>query len=144
MDGANLAKPETAENARNGVAAAAGEGEGLGRQRVVAVGSILGALAASSCCILPLALFSLGAGGAWMGNLTALAPYQPIFGVITLGFLGYGFYLVYWKRRKACADDAACARPMPGRLVKLGLWTATVLVIGAFTFDYYAPYLLGA
>ncbi len=143
MVGANLAKQETAENARDGLAAPAGERKGASRQRLVAVGSILGALAASSCCILPLALFSLGAGGAWMGNLTALAPYQPIFGVITLGFLGYGFYLVYWKRRKACADDVACDRPMPSRLVKIGLWAATVLVIGAFTFDYYAPYLLG-
>src|SRR3546814_4499833 len=43
-----------------------------------AAGSILGAIAASSCCILPLVLFSLGAGGAWIANLTALAPYQPI------------------------------------------------------------------
>lgn len=143
MDGANVAKQEMPEANQADIATPAEERTGVGRQRMVAIGSILGALAASSCCILPLALFSLGAGGAWMGNLTALAPYQPIFGVITLGFLGYGFYLVYWKRRKACADDVACARPVPSRLVKIGLWTATVLVIGAFTFDYYAPYLLG-
>src|SRR3546814_17640073 len=38
--------------------------------------------------------FSLGAGGAWIANLTALAPYQPIFIAATLGFLGYGFYAV--------------------------------------------------
>jgi mercuric ion transport protein len=30
------------------------------RQRLVAIGGILGALAASSCCIVPLILFSLG------------------------------------------------------------------------------------
>src|SRR5258708_16920370 len=50
-----------------------------GRQRLVAAGGILGALAASSCCIVPLILFSLGIGGAWIGNLTALAPYKPLF-----------------------------------------------------------------
>ncbi|MGS0024036.1 mercuric transporter MerT family protein, partial [Escherichia coli] len=90
----------------------------VGRQRLVAVGGILGALAASSCCIVPLILFSLGIGGAWIGNLTALAPYKPLFVAGTTGVLGYGFYLVYWKPRRACAEDAACARPIPSRIVQ--------------------------
>jgi len=116
----------------------------VGRQRLIAVGGILGALAASSCCIVPLVLFSLGIGGAWIGNLTALAPYKPLFVAGTTGVLGYGFYLVYWKPRRACADDAACARPIPNRLVQTALWIATVLVIAAFAFDYVAPLLLRA
>jgi mercuric ion transport protein len=113
-----------------------------GRQRLAAVGGVLGALAASSCCIVPLILFSLGIGGAWIGNLTALAPYKPLFVAGTAGLLGYGFYLVYWKPKRACADNAACARPIPSRLVQLALWLATVLVIAAFGFDYAAPLLL--
>lgn len=113
-----------------------------GRQHLVAVGGILGALAASSCCIVPLVLFGLGIGGAWIGNLTALAPYKPLFVAATAGVLGYGFYLVYWKPRRACADDAACARPISNRLVQLALWIATALVIAAFAFDYVAPLLL--
>lgn len=116
----------------------------VGRQRLIAVGGILGALAASSCCIIPLLLFSLGIGGAWIGNLTALAPYKPLFVAGTAGVLGYGFYLVYWKPRRACADGAACARAIPSRLVQLALWIATVLVIAAFAFDYIAPLLLRA
>lgn len=115
-----------------------------GRQRLIAVGGLLGALAASSCCIVPLLLFSLGIGGAWIGNLTALAPYKPFFVAGTASLLGCGFYLVYWKPRRACADDAACARPIPNRLVQLALWIATVLVIAAFAFDYVAPLLLRA
>ena len=114
----------------------------VGRQRLIAVGGIFGALAASSCCIVPLILFSLGIGGAWIGNLTALAPYKPIFVAGTAGLLGYGFYLVYWKPRRACADGAACSRPIPSRLVQLVLWMATALVIAAFAFDYVAPLLL--
>lgn len=112
------------------------------RQRLAAVGGILGALAASSCCIVPLVLFGLGIGGAWIGNLTALAPYKPLFVAATAGVLGYGFYLVYWKPRQACADDAACARPISNWLVQLALWIATALVIAAFAFDYVAPLLL--
>jgi mercuric ion transport protein len=111
---------------------------------VVAFGGILGALAASSCCIVPLILFSLGIGGAWVGNLTALAPYKPLFVTGTTGVLGYGFYLVYWKPGRACVEDTACARPIPNRLVQIALWIATALVAAAFAFDYVAPLLLRA
>lgn len=113
------------------------------RKSWAAAGGLLGAVAASSCCILPLALFSLGMGGAWIGNLTALAPYQPVFVAISFGFLGYGYWLVYRRPKAACDEAAACARPMPNRMVKLVLWLATVLVIAAVAFPYVAPYLLG-
>jgi len=109
---------------------------------IIAAGGILGAIAASSCCILPLALFSVGIGGAWIGNLTALAPYQPIFVAATFAILGYGYYLVYWKPKVACKDDMACARPLPKRFVKISLWAATALVIAASVFPFVAPYLL--
>lgn len=122
----------------------AADRDAAGRQRLVAVGGILGALAASSCCIVPLILFSLGVGGAWIGNLTALAPYKPLFVAGTAGMLGYGFYLVYRKPEQACAENAACARPISNRIVRLALWAATLLVVAAFAFDYVAPLLLDA
>ena len=56
------------------------------RQGLMAAGGLLGALAASSCCILPLAMFGLGVSGAWIGNLTQLAPYQPYFIAATTAF----------------------------------------------------------
>ena len=65
------------------------------RQGLIAAGGLLGALAASSCCIMPLALFGLGVSGAWIGNFTRLAPYQPYFIAATLAFLGYGYWLVF-------------------------------------------------
>ena len=114
-----------------------------GKAGLVAAGGMLGALASMSCCILPLALFTLGISGAWIGNLTALAPYQPIFFAATAGFLGVGYYLVYRQPRVACADGT-CVRPLPNRSVKAMLWTATVLVLAAVAFDYLAPVLLGA
>ena len=123
---------------------AASEPDESERHRLVALGAVIGALAASSCCIIPLILFGLGIGGAWIGNLTALAPYKPLLITATAGVLGYGFYLVYWKPRRACADGAACARPVAGRIVEAALWIATVLVAAAFAFDYVAPLLLSA
>jgi mercuric ion transport protein len=111
------------------------------RARWLAAGGILGALAASSCCILPLVLFSLGISGAWISNFTALAPYKPYFAAGTIALLGYGYYLVYVRPKQACADGS-CARPLPNRVVKSSLWIATVLVIVALAFDFVAPLFL--
>jgi mercuric ion transport protein len=107
------------------------------RGLTVVASGLLGALAASSCCILPLVLFSLGVSGAWIGNFTQLAPYQPYFIAATLCFLGYGYWLVYRCSKLACGD--ACARPLPNRLVKTGLVLATILVAAALGFDFLAP-----
>ncbi len=130
-----------AETAR-GVTTGAGTGDR--KQGIAAAGGLLGAIAASSCCVVPLVLFSLGVSGVWIGNLAALAPYQPIFVVITLGFLGYGYYLVYLKPKAIRSDDRACARRGRRRTVKIALWVATVLVAAAAAFPYYAPLLLDA
>lgn len=114
------------------------------REHLVAFGGMAGAIAASSCCIIPLALFSVGISGAWISTLTALAPYKPVFLAATAGLLGYGFYLVYWKAKRPCAKDADCARPIPSRFVRLALWCSTACAVAAFAFDYVAPLLLAA
>jgi mercuric ion transport protein len=128
---------------RGAVAAERSAAQAERRQAWLAAGGVLGALASSSCCIMPLVLFSLGLGGAWIGNLTALAPYQPIFVAITLGFLGAGLYLVYLPPKQACTEGEACDRPLPSRIVRVSLWLATVLVAAALAFPYLAPTLLG-
>jgi mercuric ion transport protein len=124
---------------------ASSETEGVGnyksQARLLAAGGILGALAASACCILPLVFVTVGISGAWIGNLTALAPYKTYFTTGTLALVGYGYYLVYIRPKQACADGS-CARPLPGRVVKLTLWIATALVVVALAFDYVAPLLL--
>jgi mercuric ion transport protein len=112
------------------------------KQRLMAAGGLLGALAASSCCILPLVLFSLGVSGAWIGNFTQLAPYQPYFIAATICFLGYGYWLVYRSSKLGCADREVCARPLPNRLVKAALILATILVVAALGLDFIAPLFL--
>ncbi len=114
------------------------------RQKLMAAGGILGALAASSCCILPLSLFSLGVSGAWIGNVTQLAPYQPYFIAATIACLGYGYWLVYRSSKVARADSEACARPISSRFVLFGLILATVLVAAALGFNFLAPVFLNS
>ena len=106
--------------------------------RLMALGGVLGAIGASTCCIVPLILFILGVSGAWVGNLTALEPYKPIFIVFTLGFLGYGYWMVY-RKPKACVEGEACARPLPNRLVKSALWVSTFLILIALFWNWIAP-----
>src|SRR5262245_37519340 len=104
-------------------------------QNLMAAGGIFGALAASSCCIVPLILFGLGVSGAWIGSLTQLAPYQPYFIAATIAFLARGYWLVYRSSKLNCSEGMACARPLPNRLVKAGLMVATMLVVAALSFD---------
>jgi mercuric ion transport protein len=113
-------------------------------QRLMAAGGLFGAVAASSCCILPLALFALGISGAWIGNFTRLAAYQPYFLAATLACLGCGYWLVYRSSTRACADGEACARPLPNRIVKTSLILATILAVAALGLDFTAPLFLSS
>jgi mercuric ion transport protein len=101
----------------------------LGRQRLAAAIGIFAALGAASCCVVPFALFMVGVSGAWIDNLTALEPYQPVFAAIAAACLGSGFYLVYRRPKIACAEGSYCASPTSSPLAKIGLWTSLVLVV---------------
>jgi len=116
------------------------EPKGQRRAALLSAGGILAALGAASCCVIPFLLFLAGVSGAWIGNLTALEPYQPLFAAISVGFIGYGAYLVYWKPKATCAERSYCARPAASRFAKVGLWSAGALVIIAVGF----PYLIAA
>jgi mercuric ion transport protein len=109
------------------------------QNRWLAAGGLLGAVLASSCCIMPLLLLTLGVSGAWISHLTALAPYQPLFLLAAFGFLGAGFWKVYRKPKVACEEGAYCASPASDRVVKVALWIATILVLAALGIDLLAP-----
>lgn len=101
--------------------------------------SLLGAIVASSCCVVPLLFVMLGIGGAWMSNLTALEPYKPYFIAVTAVLLGLGYWQVYFRPKKVCEDSSYCANPASGRITKAALWVATAIVVLAATVNYWAP-----
>jgi mercuric ion transport protein len=106
----------------------------------LAAGAIAGALIASSCCILPLALVMTGISGAWIANLTALEPYKPYFLIATAIIIGLGFWHVYFRRQVACADGSYCARPSSKWLTKTALWAGTLLAALSATINIWAPW----
>jgi mercuric ion transport protein len=113
-------------------------GETGGANLLVAGGGVLSALGAMSCCVLPFLLFTVGVGGAWIGNLTALAPYQPLFVAGAVGFIGLGYWRAFWRRQPACGGGS-CARPASARLTKAGLVVATAMVVASVGVDLWAP-----
>lgn len=114
---------------------------GTRRRGWLAAGGLTGAVLASSCCIVPLLLVTLGVSGAWIGNLTALEPYKTWFAGVALVFIGLGFRQVYFKARTACVDGSYCERPQSTLIAKAALWVATALVLLALTINWWAPFL---
>ena len=117
-----------------------GASEADNRKGWFAAGGVIGAILASTCCIAPLVLLTLGISGAWIGTLTALEPYKPYFAVVALVFIGLGFRQVYFKAKPACVDGTYCAKPQSTLTTKTALWIATALVVLALTIDWWAPF----
>ncbi len=111
--------------------------------KIATVGGVFGALAMTSCCILPLVLFSLGASGAWIGRMGAMYQYKWFFFAFAGASLAYGFWKLYQPARKPCDAGAVCARPVNQTLMKGALWTSTMVVLAALLFPYFSPYLIG-
>src|SRR5260370_28197880 len=98
-------------------------------QNATAVGGVLGAIAASSSCMLPLLLFTLGASGSWIGTLVRLAPYQPYFIAFAVACLGFGYWLLHRSSNQKSA--AACSTRSGNKFVYPALVVATILLIAA-------------
>ena len=109
--------------------------EPKGRTGLLAAGGLIGGVLASSCCVLPLAFVSLGISGAWIGQLTALSPYQPYFLIAALALLGAGFWQAYWRKPEVCLPNSVCSEPLSGAVAKSVLWIGTIFVFAALAVD---------
>lgn len=102
------------------------------------IASVLAAIGATACCFGPLLLVTLGLGGVWVSSLRALEPYQPVFALLTLAFIGFAFYRLYIQPRR-CAPGEACAIPAVLKRQRIIFWLVVVVVAAMFAFPFYAP-----
>jgi len=109
---------------------------------IAIIGGIGAAILASLCCVLPFFLLLAGITGAWVGSLRIFEPYRPIFMVATGIFFGIGYYKLYIRPSKACADGT-CNIPSPTRRMKVLFWTGLGVAIGLFIMPYVIGYLYG-
>lgn len=83
---------------------------------VLAAGGIAAVLP-STCCLGPLVLVTLGFTGAWIGNLTALEPFRPLFIGVALIALFFAWRGIF-RRREVCESGEIVVCPRSGQLTK--------------------------
>lgn len=106
------------------------------RNALVAGG--LAALIASTCCLGPLLLVTLGISGAWIGNLSALEPYRPIFIGAALVAMLFAYRRIF-RPVQECPPGEVCAVPEVRRGYQLMFWIVAALVLVALAFPYFMP-----
>ena len=104
--------------------------------RALAAGGIA-ALLASTCCLGPLVLITLGFSGAWISNLTVLEPFQPIFIGAALLALFFAWRRI-WRPAGNCAPGEVCALPPVKRAYQLLFVGVCALMLLALTFPFIA------
>lgn len=113
-------------------------GGARGMRTALFAGGIAATLA-SACCLGPLLLVTVGVSGAWIGNLTRLEPYRPIFIVIALVALFFAWRRIY-PPAAACQPGEVCAVPRTHRLYKVLFWASAGLTLLALVYPYFAKY----
>ena len=96
------------------------------------------AVLTGTCCVVPLLLVSVGAGGAWLAYLRALEPYRWIFigvAAVALAFAGKRIY----RPAADCGPGEVCAVPRVRRGYKIGFWAVVLLLLFMAVFPYFAP-----
>jgi mercuric ion transport protein len=111
--------------------------QGAGGSALLAGG--LAAVLASTCCLGPLVLVTIGISGAWIGDLTLLEPYRPLFIAAALASLFFAWRRI-WRPATDCAPGEVCAVPQVKRAYKLLFGAVLVLVLIALGFPYLAPW----
>jgi mercuric ion transport protein len=102
------------------------------------IAGVLTAIGASVCCIGPLVLLTLGISGTWIGSLSAMEPYRPIFIGLTLLFLGLAFRKLYLMPQ-ICTSGILCADPRLIKRQRLTFWIVAVLLLGLLAVPSLAP-----
>ena len=100
----------------------------------------LAAILASICCLGPLVLVMIGISGAWIGNLTVLEPYRPIFIGIALVALFFAYRRIF-RPAQACKPGEVCAVPHVKTTYKILFSLVAALVGIALVFPYILPLL---
>ena len=107
--------------------------------------SIVAAVAASICCIGPIAAAFLGLTS--MGALVKYEPYRPLLTGVTLSILAAAFYLAYRQRPvEACEPGSVCATHGVTRMQNINravLWSVTALILLILTFPTWSTWILG-
>ena len=108
-------------------------------ERLALTAGGIAALLTGTCCVLPLVLVSVGAGGAWLAHLRAFEPYRWIFIGAAVVALAFAWKRIY-RPAAECEPGAVCAVPQVRRGYKIGFWAVALLLLFMAGFPYVAPF----
>ena len=106
--------------------------------KLALAGAALAGIGASACCVGPFLLLSLGIGGAWIGHLTALEPYRPIFVGLTILFLGLAIRKLYLVPQ-SCAVENHCVADRTRRVQTILFWIFVPFSLGLVASPWILP-----
>jgi mercuric ion transport protein len=113
---------------------------GTATQKTTLIGGAFAAFASTVCCLGPLVLVTLGVSGAWISNLTALAPYRYAFIGAALLFMALAWRSIYRRpAAETCTPGGVCALPQANRVYKAMFWLVSGLVLLALVYPYLLP-----
>jgi mercuric ion transport protein len=98
----------------------------------------LAAILASTCCLGPLLLITLGVSGAWISNLTLLEAYRPFFIIVALIALFFAWRKI-WRSSASCTAEAVCNLSEVKTSYKWLFWMVAILVLIAVGFPFGIP-----
>ena len=102
----------------------------------------IGAVIASSCCVIPLGLAAIGAGAGVFGGLEAFIAWRvPMLSVSALAIVG-GWSAWWIKRPVACGVGTDCASPERSRSTLALLLAASIIVLAAASWSQIDPMLM--
>jgi mercuric ion transport protein len=99
----------------------------------------LSAILASTCCLGPLILVTLGVSGAWIGNLTQLEPYRMYFVAGALVALAVAGRQIF-RPARACAPGEVCSLPHTRWVYKILFGIVSVLILVAVLYPYFVRF----
>ncbi|MDQ3555249.1 MAG: mercuric transporter MerT family protein [Gemmatimonadota bacterium] len=100
---------------------------------------LVAAIFGSLCCIGPILFVTFGIGA---GLGSTFEPLRPLFTAVMVLGLGFGLYTVYGRRAEDCGPGQACERPRDRRRDQIVLWSATVLAVLFWSFNYWSILLV--
>ncbi len=106
-------------------------------KRASAIGGVITALLAASCCIGPALFLAFGITG--LGFLTRLEPLRPYMIGLTFVFVAFAWRHAYGKGSN-CGPDGGC-NPRARKINRLLFWVLVGFAIFGVSFPYVAAWL---
>ena len=100
------------------------------------IGGVIAAVGAGLCCAGPFVLLLLGVSGSWIGNLTLLEPYRPLFILLVIALFGFAGWKVYRPVEK-CEPETACAVHQVRKRRQVIFWLTVLTALVLVTSNYW-------